>query len=228
MGFAWQAISQKWPEACPPKPWRRRAKSLLWWFTGLVVIVFRPIRDGELEILARLFHRAAHESACNHYTAAQLGQPSGVGERSNSWEESRMTLSPADKPPIEAPMIPVSWGELFDKITILEIKARHIANQEASARIAEELGRLKTIAASVHAKNDIMPLIAELKRTNETLWECEDRIRRKERQGAFDGDFIALARSIYLTNDQRAALKRQISVALASVLVEEKWYGDQP
>ena len=89
-----------------------------------------------------------------------------------------------------------------------------------------ELGRLKTIAASVHAKNDIMPLIAELKRTNEALWECEDRIRRKERQGAFDGDFIALARSIYLTNDQRADLKRQISMALASVLVEEKWYGD--
>ncbi|HXR94811.1 MAG TPA: DUF6165 family protein [Rhizomicrobium sp.] len=139
-----------------------------------------------------------------------------------------MTLSPADKPSMEAPMIPVSWGELFDKITILEIKARHIANQEASGRIAEELDRLRAVAASVHAKNDIMPLIAELKRTNETLWECEDRIRRKERQGAFDSDFIALARSIYLTNDQRAALKRQISVALASVLVEEKWYGDQP
>ena len=139
-----------------------------------------------------------------------------------------MKASPTEGPPVEAqaPMIPVSWGELFDKITILEIKNRHIANQDASNHIAEELHQLRAVAAPLHARNEIMPLIAELKRTNEALWECENRIRRKEKQHIFDNDFIELARSIYLTNDKRAVLKRQISVAVGSVLVEEKWYGD--
>lgn len=123
-------------------------------------------------------------------------------------------------------MIPVSWGELFDKITILEIKSRHIADQAASHHVAEEISQLRVIAARVQAKNEIAQLISELKRTNEVLWECENRIRRKEKQRVFDSDFIELARSIYVTNDKRAALKRQISIAAGSVLVEEKWYGD--
>lgn len=123
-------------------------------------------------------------------------------------------------------MIPVSWGELFDKIAILEIKNRHIVNRDASGHVVEELNRLRAIAARVHAENELMPLIAELKRTNEMLWDYENRIRGKEKQSAFDSDFIELARSIYLTNDKRAELKRKISVAVGSVLVEEKWYGD--
>ena len=127
-------------------------------------------------------------------------------------------------PTASSPMIPVSWGELFDKITILEIKNRLITDHEASLHIAEELGQLRAIAAPV--QNEVMPLIAELKSTNEALWDIEDRIRKKEKQRAFDSDFIELARSVYITNDKRAALKRQISVALSSILVEEKWYGD--
>ncbi len=139
-----------------------------------------------------------------------------------------MKTSPPEKSPAEAPapMIPVSWGELFDKITILEIKNRHIVNREASGHVAEELNQLRVVAARVHAKNELMPLIAELKRTNEMLWDYENRIRIKETQRVFDRDFIELARSVYLTNDKRAALKRQISVTVGSVLVEEKWYGD--
>lgn len=139
-----------------------------------------------------------------------------------------MKAPPTEGPPAEAqaPMIPVPWGELFDKITILEIKNLHIVSQDASNHIAEELRRLRAIAAPLHEKNEIMPLIAQLKKTNEALWEFENRIRRKEKQHVFDNDFIELARSIYLTNDKRAALKRKISVAVGSVLVEEKWYGD--
>jgi hypothetical protein len=136
-----------------------------------------------------------------------------------------MKVSPA-APKAPAPMIPVAWGELFDKITILEIKHRQIANPDAARHVAEELAQLRAIAAPVHAKSEIMPLIAALKSANEALWECEDQIRRKEQQHVFDNDFIELARSIYLTNDKRAALKRQISMALGSILVEEKWYGD--
>ena len=135
-----------------------------------------------------------------------------------------MKISPAEK--ASAPMIPVAWGELIDKITILEIKNRRITNPEAALHIAEELAQLSAIAAPVHAREGMGPLIAELKSANEALWELEDRIRRKERQRVFDLDFIELARAIYLTNDKRAALKRQISVALGSILVEEKWYGD--
>jgi Family of unknown function (DUF6165) len=126
----------------------------------------------------------------------------------------------------QAPMIPVSWGELLDKITILEIKSRHIVSQDASVHIAEELRQLSAVAAPVQAKSEIIKLVAELKKTNEALWECEDRIRRKEKQRVFDNDFIELARSIYATNDRRAALKRQINEDVGSVLVEEKWYGD--
>lgn len=132
------------------------------------------------------------------------------------------------KVPVKAPvpMVPVSWGELLDKITILEIKHRHIVSQDASRHIAEELSQLRAIAAPVQENKEILQLIAELKETNEALWECENRIRRKEKQQVFDNDFVELARSIYATNDKRAALKRQISEAVGSVLVEEKWYGD--
>ena len=139
-----------------------------------------------------------------------------------------MKASPTKEPPVKtlAPVIPVSWGELFDKITILEIKSRHIVSQDASRHVAEELNQLRAIATPFHAENELTPLVAELKRTNEALWECENRIRKKEKQRAFDNDFIELARSIYVMNDKRAVLKRQISVAVGSVLVEEKWYGD--
>ena len=129
-------------------------------------------------------------------------------------------------PKASTPVIPVAWGELFDKITILEIKQRQITNPSALSHITEELAQLSAIAASVHVRHEIAPLISELRSTNEALWVCEDRIRGKEKQHAFDDEFIELARSIYLTNDKRAALKRQISVALGSLLVEEKSYGD--
>ena len=118
-----------------------------------------------------------------------------------------------------------SPGEFLDKLTILEIKSERIADPAKLANVRRELELLQaTWAASPLAKHDVSRLLVELKRVNETLWEIEDRIRRKESEAAFDADFIELARSVYRTNDRRSALKRELNVALGSELIEEKSY----
>ena len=119
-------------------------------------------------------------------------------------------------------MVPVSWGELLDKITILEIKQARLEDAAKRANVVAELAALTEIAGP--AMKDAAALLAQLKMVNEALWDIEDRIRDKERQAAFDGEFIELARSVYITNDRRADLKRQINLALHSALVEEKSY----
>ena len=123
------------------------------------------------------------------------------------------------------PLIPVSWGELLDKITILQIKRERLTGSVALANVARELDALSAIAAPVLADDRMAAdLTVKLKQLNETLWEIEDRIRDKEAAGAFDADFIALARAVYKRNDERAALKKQLNLQLASGLVEEKSY----
>ncbi len=114
------------------------------------------------------------------------------------------------------PHVPTSWGELIDKISILEIKA-------ARANAAKELALLNGIAAPV-LQGQALEIAARLKTVNEALWDIEDRIRDKERVGAFDAEFIELARAIYKTNDMRGALKRELNLLLASELIEEKSY----
>jgi hypothetical protein len=116
-------------------------------------------------------------------------------------------------------------GEFLDKLTILEIKSERISEPAKLANVHRELEVLRaTWAASPLAGRDVSRLVADLKRVNETLWEIEDRIRRKEAERAFDADFIELARSVYRTNDRRAAIKRELNVALGSELIEEKSY----
>lgn len=129
-------------------------------------------------------------------------------------------------PRIATPHVPVSWGELIDKITILEIKAARLTSAAALQNVRRELDQLteKTLALGDMAK-EVAPLKADLTRVNEALWEIEDKIRDKEAAKAFDAEFIELARSVYITNDKRAALKRQINQLLASELVEEKGYA---
>jgi hypothetical protein len=127
-----------------------------------------------------------------------------------------------------APLAPVSWGELLDKITILEIKAERIAEPAARANVARELALLRQAAAPVMAQPGLAPLIEGLRRVNVALWRIEDDIRAKEAASDFGADFIALARSVYLTNDERAALKRQINALLRSELVEEKYHAAAP
>jgi len=122
----------------------------------------------------------------------------------------------------DIPRVPTSWGELLDKISILEIKIARLSTEEARANAAKELAMLQQIAAPVLAQT--APFAAQLKALNETLWDVEDRIREHERAGDFGDGFIALARSVYKTNDRRGAVKRQINLLLGSALIEEKSY----
>ena len=124
---------------------------------------------------------------------------------------------------MQAPLVPTSWGELIDKLTILEIKAVRITAPAARANVEKELALLAAAAAPVLA-DDIAELKSALRVVNETLWDIEDAIRDSEKAGDFGPDFIALARSVYKQNDARAELKRSINTALGSELKEEKSY----
>lgn len=123
--------------------------------------------------------------------------------------------------------IKISVGELLDKITILQIKLARIAAPDKLRNIRMELRALSKIwQASAYARVDLDAEIAGLKEVNERLWEIEDAIRDKERDSCFDREFIELARSVYLNNDQRAGIKRAINAKTGSELVEEKSYAD--
>lgn len=122
--------------------------------------------------------------------------------------------------------VPIAPGELIDKITILEIKAERIADADRRANVVLERDLLR--AARDDALADAPPvtdLAADLKAVNEALWEIEDAIRDCERQDDFGPRFIELARSVYRTNDRRAALKRAINERLGSAIIEEKSYS---
>ncbi len=121
--------------------------------------------------------------------------------------------------------VQTSPAEFLDKLTILEIKVERISDPGKLANVRRELEFMRaTWAASPLAGRDVAALTAELRRANETLWEIEDRIRGKEAAKAFDAEFIELARSVYRTNDERAAIKRRLNLALGSELIEEKSY----
>jgi hypothetical protein len=121
--------------------------------------------------------------------------------------------------------VPISPGEFLDKLTILEIKAERIGDPAKLANVRRELETLRAIwAASPLAARDVSDLLAALRQINESLWEIEDRIRALEAAGRFAGEFVELARSIYRTNDRRAAVKRELNLRLGSDLLEEKSY----
>ena len=121
--------------------------------------------------------------------------------------------------------VPVSVGEVLDKITILQIKLAHISDAAKRINIQNELDALLPLVASDTFTTDQMQgLIAELKAVNELLWKIEDDIREKEAAKNFNAGFIRLARSVYITNDKRAKIKKQINLATKSDLVEEKSY----
>jgi len=124
----------------------------------------------------------------------------------------------------DMPHAPISWGELLDKITILEIKTERLGGEEARANAAKELELLRKIAGPAMAGGQAAALVAHLKQLNQALWDIEDRIRDHERAGDFGPGFVELARSVYRRNDERGAVKRQINLALGSALIEEKSY----
>lgn len=126
---------------------------------------------------------------------------------------------------VNVPNIPISWGELIDKITILEIKKLKINDPSAIKNVTYELSLLLTfIPPEIDTNPLIQQLRSDLKLTNETLWEIEDQIRTKEFNREFDEIFISLARSVYKNNDIRAGIKRKINHNLMSTLIEEKSY----
>jgi len=124
-------------------------------------------------------------------------------------------------------LVPVSFGELLDKIAILQIKSERIEDPAKLDNVRRELSALEQAwMAHPAAGGDIGRLRAELKVVNERLWRIEDDIRLKEQAQAFDPEFIDLARSVYRENDERARIKREINLALGSAYVEEKSYQD--
>ena len=118
---------------------------------------------------------------------------------------------------------PVSVGELVDKITILRIKSRRIKDQSKLENINKELQQLVAVFSSLTIPDILIDFIA-LEDINRELWEIEDNIREKERSKQFDEEFIELARSVYITNDKRSDVKKQINLKVGSDLVEEKSY----
>ena len=123
--------------------------------------------------------------------------------------------------------VPISPGELLDKITILQIKSERIDDAAKLANVNRELEMLTRVwQQSVEADDEIEALTARLKSINEKLWEIEDDIRDEERNKRFGERFIELARAVYVTNDERADAKKQVNLHLNSSIVEEKSYQD--
>ena len=121
--------------------------------------------------------------------------------------------------------VPVSPGELIDKITSLRIKSRRMNDPQKLHNVRLELEALQgTWSGSAFAGSDIEADINALMTVNERLWVIEDEIRDKERAQAFDAEFIRLARAVSVENDERAAIKRRINLKLGSAIVEEKSY----
>ena len=123
-------------------------------------------------------------------------------------------------------VIPISPGELIDKITILEIKRESIVDKEKLSNINLEYKvLLETLENKIIASNEIDSLRIKLKTINKKLWDIEDQLRDLERSKTFNEDFIKLARSVYFTNDERSEVKKSINKLLNSEIVEEKSYS---
>lgn len=124
------------------------------------------------------------------------------------------------------PRVPQSWGEIIDKITILQIKNEKIKDAAKLVNIRRELAELEAVREEHFPANaGLAALSAKLKGVNESLWWIEDDIRDCERAKDFGPKFIDLARAVYVTNDQRGNVKREINELLGSALIEEKSYA---
>ena len=128
---------------------------------------------------------------------------------------------------MKTPQVPISWGELFDKITILNIKLENLEEKNALKNVKIEHGQLYSIFNQFFSENTTAnQLMTDLKLVNQKLWKIEDMIRDKERSKIFDEEFIDLARKVYFTNDERSRVKRNINEIFGSELIEEKSYAD--
>lgn len=123
----------------------------------------------------------------------------------------------------KTPYIPVSWGEVIDKITILEIKSERILNTNAQENIRNELNALRPFELDIMTV-ELTELKKKLLSVNIALWDIEEKVRQCEAAQKFDKKFIELARSVYIKNDERAKIKNKINVSTKSTLIEEKSY----
>ena len=122
-------------------------------------------------------------------------------------------------------LIPVAPGELIDKLTILRLKAENITDPAKLRNVRHELQVLQRVAdAALPDSADLQALWARLYQINKDLWQIEDDIRACEARRDFGSAFVALARAVYVTNDERAAVKKEMNVLLGSAIVEEKSY----
>ena len=124
--------------------------------------------------------------------------------------------------------IEISIGELVDKLSILEIKLLNIRDPQKLTNVYKELETLNPYFQDLLDEYgvNIKNLYTKISKINKTLWDIEDHIREKEAKQEFDKEFVELARSVYITNDQRAAVKKEINLLTKSELVEEKSYKD--
>lgn len=122
-------------------------------------------------------------------------------------------------------LVELSYGELIDKITILEIKASRISETAKLANVRNELRILHAVRAEkIPDTADLRGLTERLRETNERLWDVEDKLRKKEREKNFDSEFVELARSVYRLNDRRSRIKCELNEVLGSRITEEKSY----
>ena len=123
--------------------------------------------------------------------------------------------------------VPVSTGELFDKISILEIKSERLIDADKIENVRHEMRLLKTILFQLKLSSsaEFEQLCVELKAVNTKIWDVEDTIRDLERRAKFDGEFVNVARSVYRLNDERARVKRCLSLLTGSAVIEEKSYA---
>ena len=122
-------------------------------------------------------------------------------------------------------LIPVGYGEVCDKISILEIKCNRMTEKDALRNVEKELAILRACLDEAEVQRErITSIQEELRTVNERLWDIEDALREKESKGIFDQEFIELARTVYITNDRRSELKREINLTLGSEIIEEKSY----
>ena len=178
---------------------------------------------------ARLFRQARRDDWDEVFEriAAELARATGAKTKPGDLLPQRRvdSLDRTQAVPPGTALVPVSFGELVDKITILEIKSERIGDPSKLVNVRVELELLATALA----RFCVLPprageLKAELRRINEALWEIEDQIRDCERNNDFGAMFVDLARRVYMTNDRRSAVKRQLSELVGSVIVEEKSY----
>ena len=134
-------------------------------------------------------------------------------------------MSQAPRRLMQSVSIEISPGELIDRITILEIKRAKVRAPDKLKNIERELKvAIAARDSAIGVSERVNALSDDLRRVNEELWEIEDAIRDCERRKTFDAKFIELARRVYITNDRRASIKREISSVLGSELIEEKSY----